>query len=135
MSRHLDRLWFDLCFDRVGGSCLCQITNSAFAFHCQSCSIDRDLNLSNRLSILKRTHQANHFLTKLNGDLLSLVHGSLWLRVDKSCLLALKLRARGLLVLTCLRLVVLECSLVKVTIREVESSLDHVVFEHESIVV
>ena len=120
---------------RLRRAILSQIITSEGTFYYQRSIIYRDFNLSNWLAILKLSLQAYHAIIEQNSGVLGLFHGSLWLSINECCLLALKLRARSLRILAFLRLVVFKCPLVKVTVSEVETSFDHVVFEHESIVV
>ena len=69
----------------------------------------------------------------LESELLSLVHGAIRQAIDKGSLLALDFCTSSLLILALCHLVVGKGALIKVSVGEVESALDQLVVEHESI--
>ena len=96
-------------------------------------AINSDSNLPCRLAVFERANELHRLPLVLESELLGLVHGAIRQAIDKGSLLALDFCTFSLLILALCHLVVGEGALIKVSIGEVESALDQLVMEHESV--
>ena len=96
-------------------------------------AIDSDSNLPCRLAFFERANEHHRLPLVLESELLGLFHGAIRQAIDKGSLLALHFCTSSLLILALCHLVLGEGALIKVSVGEVESALNKLVMQHESI--